>query len=720
MFLAPLFLIAAGVGAAIPFILHLMQNRRRVRIPFPTIRFLKLAEKNNARRIRLENFLLWLLRTLIMVSLGAAFAMPMLRTGGFAWLGEAPRDVAIVIDASYSMGYQNQGVAVWNKAIESAVAILDGLREQDRFCIFLARERPEPVIAEPIADKREGIARLRALQLGESESRIFPAVSAAMSALLKTDSQREHEVHIITDGQALPWTSPVQTTEGAQIESKTAVFISLLGASSPENTTISTLELQPPIARQGSEIRAVARLRRTGSLTDSTLSLFINDKEISRKHVSASEIHSTEHSFTLPLLEPGVYAARIQIPDDNLPSDNSFYFLVRVQEQMPSLIVGNDADTLFLKTALRTGYGSTNAIESVTPDKIAEKPLSRYSSIFLCNALPLFGQAITAIEAYVKSGGVLVVFPGTSAKPDAYASWNCLPIIPLSTEEVPLSQRNSTLTWDQPQHPLIRNLREGIGIPTVAVRRKLVFDKVHANARVIVSMRATQPFLLEREFGTGHVLMFSVSADRTWSDFPLSPFFLPLLIQCADAGVGAGPKAPFEWATEWLPLSERFPDWNAAQSLIGPSGQPVSIRTSVLEGRNVLNAENLTLPGFYSRKPTSGDDPMPVLAVNLMREESDLAQISEVDIRRQMGLGKVEIAHDLESLRALITEHRVGRTFGEHLLWVALALIALEFSCANILARSATGKTGKSTSPSPGASQPAGPTEPGAYRGGTA
>jgi hypothetical protein len=74
----------------------------------------------------------------------------------------------------------------------------------------------------------------------------------------------------------------------------------------------------------------------------------------------------------------------------------------------------------------------------------------------------------------------------------------------------------------------------------------------------------------------------------------------------------------------------------------------------------------------------------------------------------------------LESLRTLITEHRVGRTFGEHLLWVALALIALEFSCANILARSATGKTHKSTSTSPSALQPAGPTEPGAYRGGTA
>ena len=72
MFLYPLFLIAAGIGASVPLVLHLMQNRRKELIAFPTIRFLKLAEKSSSRKIRLENFLLWLIRTLIMALLGMA------------------------------------------------------------------------------------------------------------------------------------------------------------------------------------------------------------------------------------------------------------------------------------------------------------------------------------------------------------------------------------------------------------------------------------------------------------------------------------------------------------------------------------------------------------------------------------------------------------------------------------------------------------------------
>jgi hypothetical protein len=687
MFLAPLFLIAAGIGASIPFILHLMQNQKRSRLPFPTVRFLKKAEKNTSRRIRLENFLLWLLRTLIMLSLGFAFAMPMLRTGGVAWLGDTPRDVAIVLDASYSMGYQSDRVAVWDKAIESAVAVVEGLREPDRFCIFLAREQPEAIIAEPIADKLEGVAKLRALQLGYSESRLVPAVNAAMKALLKADAQREREIHVITDNQALPWRPLASGGVEAEVEPKTALFVSLLGVSAPENTGVVSFDLQPPVARQGSEMRALFKLHHTGPATDSTLSLFIDDREVSRKHVPAAELDSSEPSITIPALSVGVHTARIQTPEDNLSADNAFYFLVRVQEQMPTLVVGAESETLFLRTALRAGFGSANAVESVSPDKVMAQPLSRYGTVILSNALPLFGQAITAIESYVKAGGVLVIFPGTAAKPDAYAPWSCLPGLPQSTDELPLAQRNRTLTWEQPQNPLVRTLREGIGIPTIAIRRKLTFSGLHEGGQRIVSMGPNQPFLLSRQFGLGHVVLFAVSADRTWSDFPLSPFFLPLLLQCADLGVGAGPKAPFEWATEWLPLSDRFPEWKAPPSLSGPDGLPISIRSSVLEGRSMLDAEKLTVPGFYSL--TSSDQPegKPAIAVNLLRRESDLTPVVEAEIPKQLGVEKAAIAHDLDALRNLISEHRIGRTFGEHLLWLALGLIAIEFVYANFLGR---------------------------------
>lgn len=704
MFLAPFFLIAAAVGAMIPFFLHLMQNRKKLRLPFPTVRFLRKAEKNTARRIRLENLFLWLLRTLIMAALGMAFAMPMIRSGGAGWLGEAPRDVAIVLDASYSMEYRLEKGTVWDKAVECAVALIEGLRDSDRFCVFLAREQPEPIFAEPIANKQEGVARLRALQPGQSASRLLPAANAAMKALLKADAQREHEIHILTDNQALPWQNLAAGGVEAQLEPKTAVFVSLLGVSNPENTSVVSLELQPQVIRKGAEMKASVKLRHSGHPADTALSLFIDDREISRRAVGAADTDSASPTFPIPPLEVGVHAARIQIPDDNLPADNTFYFLIRVGDQMPALVVGYETETLFLRTALRTGLGGENPVDFITPERLTDKALSRYSSVILANALPLFGQAITAVETYVKAGGVLILFPGTTAKPEAYAPWTCLPAVPTAVEDLPLSQRNRILTWDLPQHALVRTLREGIGIPSAAIRRRLAFDTLHETSQRIVSMGPNQPFLLERQFGTGHVLLFAVSADRTWSDFPLSPFFLPLLLQCADSGGGAGPKTPFEWTTDQLSLGDYFPDLKTPPNLRAPDNQSVSVRASVLEGRTALHAENLSLAGFYMLTTPEDSNGKPVIAVNTLREESDLTPITESEIEKQLGTDRTAFAYDLETLRTLIEQHRIGRTYGEHLLWLALLLIALEFVCANALGRPV--KKGRGIDATPGSRSP--------------
>jgi hypothetical protein len=108
----------------------------------------------------------------------------------------------------------------------------------------------------------------------------------------------------------------------------------------------------------------------------------------------------------------------------------------------------------------------------------------------------------------------------------------------------------------------------------------------------------------------------------------------------------------------------------------------------VVEGRAVLDAEKLTIPGFYSLTAPDQPEGKPVIAVNLLRQESDLTPVVEAEIPKQLGVDKAAIAHDLDALRNLISEHRIGRTFGEHLLWLALGLIAIEFVYANVLGRS--------------------------------
>src|SRR5205085_2430553 len=122
-------------------------------------------------------------------------------------------------------------------------------------------------------------------------------------------------------------------------------------------------------------------------------------------------------------------------------------------------------------------------------------------------------------------------------------------------------------------------------------------------------------------------------------------------------------------------------------ALSAPDAQPVSIRSAVVNARTVLIAENLTTPGIYTLATSEQPEAKPALAVNLVRNESDLTPIPEPEIAKRLGVESAHVASDIEGLKRMIQEHRVGRTYGEHLLWLAFALMVIEFTYANMLMR---------------------------------
>ena len=690
MFLTPLFLIAAAVGASVPLFLHLMQNRRKVTMTFPTLRFLKLAEKRSSSKVRLENLLLWLLRTLIMGLIGIAFAMPMLRKSAFAWSGEAQRDVAIVIDASASMGYRKSDKTVWDDALESAAAVIEGLGEKDRVCIYLARQQPEAVVVEPIADKKEVLTRLKNLTLGSTTSQIGPALEEAVKALKKSDENREMEIHILTDNQAVPWQAksadPASSGKSPFTDlNKLTVFVSILGVEAPDNTAPASIAIQPTRLRKGAAAKVATTFSRSGPDSETTAVFTVDGKEAGRRAIKTSTTAPETAEFRIPPLEQGLHAAKIETPDDNLSEDNAIHFILNVEKSMPVLVVGEKEDTLFVQTALRTALGAPQAVVTVTPDDLAKQSLQNHACIILCNALPLSGQAINALETHVRAGGSLVVFPGMKASPNDYKSLPFLPAFPGAMEQVPPTKAKKSLSWDKAMHPLIRPLREGSASPSVSLRRSAAISKVEPGAEVLVSMNTQEPFLIEKPHGNGKVLLFAVSADRSTSDFPLSPFYLPLLVQCAD--YSSPQSAPYIEGTGTVILNELFPGMSEAPKIIGPDGKNIPVRANAADGRTVFVAENMFLPGVYKISSGSGENSQFDLAVNIPRGESDLAPITPAEIIPRLGEVNLKIATDLPTLRTQMEESRVGRTFGEQILWLVLVLAVVEFWYANSLSR---------------------------------
>ena len=702
-FLNPLFL-WAGLAALIPLLLHLLQRRRLVHVRFSTLRFLRLAQKRSARKIRMENFLLWLLRTLVVLALVAAFAIPVLRTERLGRLvGSSARDVAIVLDGSYSMRYTSTQRNVWDETVAAAAAVVEGLRKGDRVCLFVAEDNVRALIAQPSTDLALALSLIKAQQPGNWPSRLKPAIDAAAAAL-KQSTRRERELHIITDGQAVPWRPPAEAgaaaaaagepvPEAGPAAAEPTCFVTLVGPRDPFNAYPRTVDVEPALLMAGMPARVTVQVGHSGPLEPVTISLLVDDREVVRRSLEFTPEKATDELvLPVPALEAGVHHARVMVPADGLALDDELHFLLRVRERLKVLCVGTAEDAFFLMKSLNPAGDVAAGFEvnRVDPDNFAGADLATYSCVFLCNAIPLPGQGLLALEDQVRRGGTLVVFPGDRATPRDYASWTCLPAVPVDVRTVPESERLRTLRLLARKDPFFTGFKLPAGaVPTLALQRELTWGAASPDAMPLMAAGPDATFLWGRTVGLGRVFMYALSADRRWSTFPLSPLFLPLNHQMVQFGAGLGREPLYRWTSHALLLSDVLTGLREQARLVDPDGKPVALRREREGARTLVYADELNNPGVYSIEPSAEERLQPALAVNVDRIESDLTPLPEREIAGRTGFRTTFLARDREDLLRQIDEHRRGRPLGEPLLWLALVLAVAEVALANRMSRRA-------------------------------
>ena len=127
-FLTPLFLLGLA-GLAVPVIIHLIQRERKNVVQFPSLMFLQRIPYQSVQRRRIRNWPLLLLRLAALALIVAAFARPFLRRPALAAAAAGgAREVVVLIDRSYSMGYGDR----WARATAAARDAIDHVGPADR------------------------------------------------------------------------------------------------------------------------------------------------------------------------------------------------------------------------------------------------------------------------------------------------------------------------------------------------------------------------------------------------------------------------------------------------------------------------------------------------------------------------------------------------------------------------------------------------------------
>jgi hypothetical protein len=184
--------LAGLAGAAIPLLLHLLARREPPTVVFPAVRYLIATTQEHLRRLKLQNFLLLLVRTVLIVALVLAAAGPTVARSGLP--RHAASALVLIVDNSPSSGAVVAGPSRLTRLQEAGRSVLARATPDDALWLMSADGVPRR--GDPPSLRRQ----LDALAVSPYRLDLGTALRLA-GEVLATES-RPGEVVLLSDLQA--------------------------------------------------------------------------------------------------------------------------------------------------------------------------------------------------------------------------------------------------------------------------------------------------------------------------------------------------------------------------------------------------------------------------------------------------------------------------------------------------------------------------------------
>ncbi len=717
-FLNP-FVLFGLAAAGIPIILHLLNVRKLRTIEFSTLTFLKELHKSKMRKVKIRQWLLLLLRTLIIIFVVIAFSRPALK-GTLAGLGAHARtSIVIILDDSYSMSLRGDRGPYLKQAQSAAIGLADMLKEGDDAMIIRLSDLPRAAIAEPTHD----IQRIREIIQHTEVSYKHRTVEEALrlaSHLLQQSKNFNKEIYVFTDNQkttVLDQRKAGSSEKGARLFDPNVRFFFIPLSGQPiENIGIANVEIPPTLFQKGKPftIRADVWNYGTRPVENHLVNLFLDGMRIMQKSVTVAGGQHAFVDFTATPLRPGFVSGRVELEEDSFDGDNRRYFTVDVPAQVAVLLSSSDLkSSSYIRLAL-TAHNEDEtstpiALTELSPQQLTYSALLHADVVVLSNVASLSPLQADQLNEFVSQGGGIILIPGGLLNVDQYNSF-LLPklglpsLMPFEKEKSP----GGYLSFEKIDlgHPVFQGMFEsapGIQKTQSSIESPKINTSVRfvsgREIRAIISLSDGTPFLWEKISsaafagkGSSRVLGFAVAATTDWSDFPLRGIFVPLLYQTilyANSGGSSLLASPSSAVGDRidLPLS-RLGKRSGAGSpspnlrILDPEGKETLVHANAALSSAAsagITFDNATIPGIYS--VVRERDTLVQITVNVEPAESVADRTGSDELltmARKYGLERsaVTTVNNTESLSSVVLQSRFGVELWNYFL-IAAILTAL-------------------------------------------
>ncbi|MEW5768221.1 MAG: VWA domain-containing protein [bacterium] len=682
-FLNPLFLLGL-LGASIPIIIHVVARRRIRKIQFSSLMFLRFLEGRKRRRFQLQQLLLLALRILIIAFFSLALARPTLKseTGSLGGFGERAKTTAIfIIDVSYSMGAASAGgKTAIERAKETALKVLESLKEGDRASLILASLQPEIIFDPPTFNLAQVAREIKRIEPGHTPGFIAPALNRAYQ-ILQTQTLPNAEIYILSDGQKKAW------EDMAGIKPDPAIKLFCLSWPSDrmvENAAIVDLDI-PTILRINTPHQLGARIKNFDDQEkDLLVSLYLDGDKRGQRILKVDPKEETSINFYYTFQKSGEYTGYFALKDDALALDNIYPFSFRIPAVIKVLTIGpEDKDTLYLNYALRpAGQEEKGYLIMPVSDAAADLArfdLSHYDLIALVNLEDISAEVEVNLTKYLEAGGGLLIFLGGKGMISERLS-HLLPAKPITVLE----------RKDKPFTIVSFEINHYIFNPFKSLKRGLEGTHFYQifevdplpSSRVLAKFNEAYPAIIEGKWGKGRTIMVASSGDISWNDLPLSPFYLPLMHQLTyylNRNFSSIPREFMVGDRYELPATTEEPI-----IVIDPEGEVREIKPIQKGASLAADYGPLNKTGIYQVN-RSGDKEHFTARPDF--SESDLSLLSKSEVKEIFKDTKVKFISSNGQIERVVYESRQGRELGNRFLGIVLGLLLAEGLLSNRFSR---------------------------------
>ncbi|MEX2672789.1 MAG: BatA domain-containing protein [Phycisphaeraceae bacterium] len=717
--------------ALVPIVLHLITLYRVRTVELSTFRFLMESYLHQRRRLRFLEWLLMALRTAFVILIILMLSRPVVEGFNARFGGEAGRDVVIMIDASATMSLQQDGTTAIERARAAAKHVAELLNEDDHVTLIRAGHQPE-VLRQGFASQVEPLLR----EIEGVNVDVTPAdLPAAFAQIANAPKHGTRIIYLLTDAQQRTLSPLAQHPAIRQLDGDDRVVVMNFGGEDRVEN-LAVLGEPPhalrPIVGLPVLLRATVAAAGYEQPVDTQLSVVIEDEVVSQMNLTLEPGQLLTRHFVVTPREPGVLRGRFELPGDAFAEDNQYLFTLNVEPELKVLLVTPanlaraDDPRVYLGAALRAPQrladefasaerqiSASLAIDHVSEDRLSRVHLDRADVVIAADIL-IDQRLGEMLHQFVSAGGGLMLMPGP--RPDVL-DYNVNLLGSTLHERRAVALREATGDVDDEanfqsidqldtSHPILSVFentqpagessgQSGGGFSTVRLFRHFpiaVADPVEGYPRVLMRLSDGTPVLTETRLGAGRVLTTGFTATPAWSNLPLKPEFVPIMLRSV-----AHLRRPAEVATPStvrphepapIQLSERYA--GGSVDLLGPEARLHAVEIHRAD-RGLVGATDRTAgKGYYTFQvnPPSGAADRSTrevgFAVNLDLPGAAFDSLDGDAVTDLFAPAEVVYLRSSPTDPMLAEQLQQRQEMWRTLIWITFGLIALEFMLSTL------------------------------------